>query len=149
MRKVRRVAAVAAAAMAFVGLSSMVAAPATAAKPVKGPQIVNQLLRPVDSGEAEWVNVWLRTDRRVCDVKLWVRDNNRVDVSHPGGRPYTSLSRNDRLNRGERDYASFRVEADVDRSQWVLIGATLTYDYCGPFARTQFKHTGVVLPVRG
>jgi hypothetical protein len=148
MNKGRRIGALAAAAVAAIGMTMTVAtAPASAAKAAKGPQPVSQLLQRVDENSTETVYVWFKTDRRICNFKLRVWDNSRVDVTHPQGW-YTSLSRDDRLQRNERDYVTFDVKVgDYARDTWQLLYATMSYDNCNRRARTQTKSTGFLLPV--
>jgi hypothetical protein len=148
MNKGRRIGAIVAATVAAIGMTMTVTtAPATAAKKVKGPQPVSQLLQRVDDNEESWVRVWFKTDKRACNFKLMVWDNNRVEVTNPGFAPFTSLNQNSTLNRGEVDYASFKVDVeDYNRDTWQLMYATMTWKWCGT-NRVQSKSTGFLLPI--
>jgi hypothetical protein len=148
MNKGRRIGALVAAAVAAVGMTMTVTtAPATAAKKVKGPQPVSQLLQRVDDNEASWVRVWFKTDKKACNFKLMVWDNNRIDVSYPFGWPYASLRQNATLNKGEVDYAAFKVDVDdYTKDTWQLMYATMTWKWCGT-NKVQTKSTGFLLPV--
>jgi hypothetical protein len=144
----RRIGAVVATSAAAVGMASVMAAPATAAPAARGPQVISPWLQTVDSGESEWVSVWLRgVDRRICDVRMAVRGPRNVDIDYPGNRNYTSLNGGSTLVRGERDRASFRVEANVRRDSRIILSGVVSYNDCGRFSRTQFKRFGLLLPV--
>lgn len=115
---------------------------------LRGPQ-VSPWLREVDAGETERVAVRLRgLDRRVCNVKVYVSDTSRVDVSYPGWQPYASLRNGPTLTLGERDSATVLVLADDARRDYTeRLQATVTYDGCGWNARTQVKRVSLLLPV--
>lgn len=147
MNKVRRLSALAAALLAVITVTSLAAAPASAAQKVKGPEPINQLIA-VQDGKTTWVNVWWKTDRTICDAKLIVWGNPRVDVGYPGNRGFTSFRNGAVLDRRETDFTSFRVTPHVGNSAWVIMGGTLTYNYCGWHAQTQSKSTGFLLTVR-
>jgi hypothetical protein len=114
---------------------------------LQGPQ-VNRWLPQVDAGRTERVAVRLTgVDRRVCNVKVYVRDTNRVDVSYPGFRNYASLSNGSTLVRGERDSATVLVRATARRDFTEHLDATVAYDGCGWNARTQYERVSLFLPV--
>jgi hypothetical protein len=127
------------------------AAPASAASPApRGPQVISPWLQRVDAGEAEFVSVWFRgTDRRICDFRMFVRDTRQVDVSYLRNRPYATLNTGSTLVRGERDRATFRVEANFRRDANAILSATVSYNDCGRHSRTEFKRFGLLLPVDG
>jgi hypothetical protein len=150
MNKGRRIGAIVATTAAAIGMTmTMTTAPASAATKVKGPQPVNQLLSSVDSGKPEWQNVFFKTDKKVCDFKLMVWGNSRVDIGYPGElpKPYTSLYGDSKLRKNEVDYAAFKVTADYDKDRWVILTATITYNYCGKKAPTLAKNTGFLMRV--
>jgi hypothetical protein len=131
-------------------MTSVMATPASASPAPRGPQVISPWLQRVDAGEAEWVNVWFRgMDRRVCDFKMFVRDTRQVDVSYPRHRHFATLSNDSTLTRGERDRASFRVEANFRRDANAILSATVSYNDCGRHSRTQFKRFGLLLPIDG
>ena len=69
MNKVRRIGAVVTATVAAVGMASVgTVAPAAAARP--GPQPVSTWLRAVRANTGTWINVYWRTDRRICDAEV-------------------------------------------------------------------------------
>jgi hypothetical protein len=148
MNKGRRIGALVAAAVAAIGMTMTVAtAPATAAKKVKGPQPVSQLLQRVDDNEESWVRVWFKTDKKACNFRLTVWDTSKVDVSYPGGWPFTSLNQNATLNKNEVDFASFKVDVDdYTRDTWQLLYAQMTWKWCGT-NKWQTKSTGFLLPI--
>jgi hypothetical protein len=149
MNKGRRINAIVATTAAALGMTmSMTTAPASAATRVKGPQPINALLSVDDNTDNQWVDVRFRTDRKVCKFKLTVWGNSKIDVHYPSGRRFTSLDRNDTLNRGEVDFASFALDVDdYARDTWVLLPATITYTHCGRWAETQAKTTGFLVRV--
>lgn len=116
---------------------------------LRGPQVLTRWLPQVDAGDTERVAVRLRgLDRRVCNVKVFVQDSRRVDVSYPYGRRYASLSHGSTLTLGEQDRAVFYVEADEARRDYnERLRGTVAYDGCGWNARTQYKQFNLVLPV--
>jgi hypothetical protein len=143
----RRIGAFVAATVAAVGMMSAVqVAPASAAP--KGPEPTNSLLSTVRADTPTWVNVWWRTDRRACGVRVVAWDSARVSVDYPGGRAFTSFSNGSTLNRRETDYTAFRVTATYGRGTWALLAAQVYYNDCGPRARTKVKSVGFLLPVR-
>ena len=150
MKITRRIGALFATTVATLGIASVVApTPASAARP-HGPQPVNQWLRPIPAGVPTWVNVWWRTDRRICDARLTVWGGPQVAVTYPGGRSFTSFSNGSTLSRRETDYTSFRVTAagpTLPLLGSVLLRARLTYNDCSRFARTRATDTGFLLPV--
>jgi hypothetical protein len=154
MNKGRRIGALVAATVAAIGMTMTVTtAPASAAKKVRGPQPVSQLLSTVNDKSATWVDVLFKTDVKVCKFKLVVWGNSKVSISYPEVnnmlRPYTSLSKNAQLNKNELDYASFKVTTgDFTRTQWSILPATMYYTNCGKKAKLQSKSTGFLLPVR-
>jgi hypothetical protein len=148
MHRIRRIGTVVAATVVALTLTSVAAAPASAASRPKGPQPVSALVSTVRSNQTSWVSVWWKTDRRVCDAKVVVWGNSRVDIGYPGNRPYTSFSNGDTLSRRETDYTSFRVTPHVNGSAWVILAATITFNNCDRHARTQSRSTGFLLPVR-
>ena len=150
MKITRRIGAFLATAVAALGLASVVATtPASAATP-RGPQPVNQWLRPVPAGTPTWVSVWWRTDRRICDARLVVWGGPRVQITYPNDRTYTSFWNGSTLSRRETDYTSFRVTAagpTLPLLGSALLRARLIYNDCGRFARTRVTDTGFLLPV--
>ncbi|MEV6488205.1 hypothetical protein AB0M20_06115 [Actinoplanes sp. NPDC051633] len=136
MNKTRRIGAMVAATLAATGIAATVASAPAAARPQPhndGPRAISQFLGSVEEGELRRVAVWFGTDERVCDFKLQVRDTRSVDVWHNDGRT-SSLSRDDTLQRRERDYATFRVRADeVRRSSLAILPATIWYRDCDRF----------------
>jgi hypothetical protein len=154
MNKGRRIGALVAATVAAIGMTMTVTtAPASAAKKMKGPQPVSQLLSTVNDNTGTWVSVLFKTDVKVCKFKLVVWGNSTVDISYPEvngmTRPYTSLSKNAQLNKNELDYASFKVTTgDVTRTQWSILPATMYYTHCGKKAKLQSKNTAFLLRVR-
>jgi hypothetical protein len=148
MNKVRRLGALVTAMLAVLTVTSLVASPASAARRVKGPEPVNQLIA-VQDGQSSWVRVWWKTDSTICDAKLIIWGNSRVDVGYPfTTRNYTSFSNGDMLTRRETDFTAFRVTPHIGRSSWILLAGTMTYNSCGWHARTQSKSTGFLLTVR-
>jgi hypothetical protein len=135
MNKTRRIGAMVAATAVATGMAMTVTAgPAAAARPRPqhndGPRVVNAFLGSVDAGDTENVKVWFQTDETVCDFQLQVQGTRSVQVWHFGGRT-SSLSRDDMLQRGERDYASIKVRPDyVRRSTLALLPATIWYRDC-------------------
>jgi hypothetical protein len=149
MQNVRRIGAFVAATLAALTLTSVAAAPASAATRPQGPQPVNQLLGSVRNNQTSWVNVWWKTDRTICDAKLVVWGNSRVDVDYPGNTArYTAFSHGSTLTRRGTDYTAVKVTPHYNGSSWVLLAATMTYNYCGRHARTESKTTGFLLTVR-
>jgi hypothetical protein len=145
----RRVGAFLAATVAALGLVLVVAPSAASAAP-SGPHPVNQWLRPVPAGVPSWVNVWWRTDRRICNARLVVWGGSSVAIAYPGGRSYTSFSTGSTLSRRETDYTSFQVTATgatLPLLGSALLRARLFYNDCGRFARTRATDTGFLLPV--
>jgi hypothetical protein len=132
-------------------MASVMAAPASAGwDGPRGPQVVSNWLQRVDAGEAETVSVWFRgTDRRICDFKMVVRDTRQVDVSYPRHRRFATLKTGSTLVRGERDRATFRVEADARRGGNAFLSATVFYNDCGRHSRTEIKRFGLLLPIDG
>ena len=145
MNKGRRIGAVVAATVAAVGMSSVgTVAPAVAAE--KGPRPVSNWLRAVRANTPTWVNVYWRTDRRVCDAE--VRFNGaRLRVDYPGWRNYTSFSRGDNLRPFRTDYTAVRVTPYFNRSGIALLRATITYDDCRLHGFTRRSSTVLTLPV--
>jgi hypothetical protein len=150
MGKGRRIAVLGATVAAAFSVASVAApAPASAADQARGPQPVTSLLPAVDPHDGAWVSVKWRTDRKVCDVKLQVWGNRKVEIDYPSDRDYTSFSRGDTLRPGRTDYTSFRVTAHYNRPAWALLTATISYDFCGRHAPDMSSTTGFMLPVRG
>lgn len=116
---------------------------------LRGPQLVTRVLPEVDAGDTERVALRLRgLDRRVCNVKVFVQDSRRVDVSYPYGRRYATLSHGSTLTLGEQDRAVLYVEADDSRFDYTeRLRVTVAYDGCGWNGRTQYKQFNVLLPV--
>jgi hypothetical protein len=148
----RRIGTLLAGTVAAAGMASALVAPASAAPATgpgpRGPQVDSPRLPSVDAGRWERVNVWFRgTDRPACDFKMVVRDTRQVDVAYPQRRRYASLNTGSTLARGERDRAIIRVRADVRRDTRAVLAATVSFNNCGPRARTQFKRFGLLLPI--
>jgi len=133
MNKTRRIGAMVAATLAATGIAATVASAPAAARPQHdndGPKALSQFLGTVEEGDTERVAVWFGTDERVCDFRLQVGGTRSVDVWMNRGR-FSSLSRDDVLNRRERDYATFTVRADeVRRSSLTILPATVWYRDC-------------------
>jgi hypothetical protein len=145
MKKSRRIGAIVAMATTAVGVASMVAsAPASAA--TRGPEPVSNWLRPVRAYTNNWVDIYWRTDRPVCDVRVRVAARG-VDVSYAGHRRYASFRRGDSLRPGRTDYTSVQINPDFDRPGAVLLRAVITYDNCRVHARSQSKGFTLTLPV--
>jgi hypothetical protein len=149
MNKTRRIGAAVAATVAAIGMTMTVAtAPASAAKKVKGPQPVSQVLGSVDENSTEWAHVWFKTDAKVCDFKLRVWDGANIDVSYPKGKSYTSLKNDSKLRKGEVDYASFKLTVgEYAKDTYRLLFATTSFTSCGKKAPTQIKHTSFLVRV--
>src|SRR3954452_4869109 len=114
MNKSRRIAAIVAMATAAVGVASVVTtAPASAA--VRGPQPVSSWLRPVRANTANWVNIYWRTDRRICDVQVRV-GGPRIRVDYPSHSRYASFSRGSTLRPGRTDYTTVLINPAFQRS---------------------------------
>ena len=105
------------------------------------------MLPTVDAGRNEWISVYFKTDHKVCDFKMRVR-GAQVEILHPNDWDYTSLNQNSTLRHKEVDYAAFRVNADVDETEWIPLSATITWNDCGADDETREKKTSLVLPVR-
>jgi hypothetical protein len=149
MEITRRISTFLIATTAVLGLAAVVA-PSPASAAPRGPQPVNQWLRPVQAGVPTWVNVWWRTDRRICDARLVVWGGSAAAIAYPDNRTYTSFSNGSTLSRRETDYASFRVTATgrtLPLLGAALLRARLLYNDCGRFARTRAIDTGFLLPV--
>jgi hypothetical protein len=146
MNKGRRIGAVVAATVAAVGMSSVcTVAPAAAAE--GGPRPVSNWLRAVRANTPNWVNIYWRTDRRVCDAEVRV-NGARVRVDYPGiRRNYTSFSQGDNLWPGRTDFTAIRVTPYFNRSGIALLRATITYDDCRPHSFTRRSSTVLTLPV--
>ncbi|GAB2596874.1 hypothetical protein Aab01nite_72310 [Paractinoplanes abujensis] len=159
-RRIGIVAATAAVAMGMLTVTAPAASAATgpqqaqdlptaqAKKKVKGPRPVSRTLKAVDAGESAWVQVKWKTDVKICDAQVTVRDNRHIEVDYPGEREFTSFSRGDSLKRGRTDFTAFRVEADYDRDSWALITATISYTDCEDDSPTYTRSTDLMLPVR-
>ena len=150
MKIARRIGAFVAATVAALGLASVVAPTSASAARPHGPHPLNQWLSSVPAGTPTWVNVWWRTDRRICDARLVVWGGSAVAIAYPGGRSYTSFSNGSTLSRRETDHTSFRVTAagpTLPLLGSALLRARLFYNDCGRFARTQVTDTGFLLPV--
>jgi hypothetical protein len=147
MNTVRRIGATLAATVAAAGMTSMaVASPASAAS--QGPRPVSNWLRAVPANTSSWINIYWRTDRPVCDAKIWVDGGRRVDVSYPSNRSYTSFSRGSSLRPGRTDYSAVRVDPNFDRAGVALLRTTITYTNCGWHSRPMRNSSVVTLPVR-
>jgi hypothetical protein len=148
MNKVRRLGALAAALLTVLTVTSLSAAPASAAERVTGPEAINQLIA-VQDGQTSWVKIWWKTDRTICDAKLIIWGSSSVDIDYPANtRNFTSFNHGPTLSQRETDFTSFRVRPHVGRSAWIILAGTMTYNYCGWHARTQSKSTGFLLTVR-
>jgi hypothetical protein len=143
----RRIGAFVAATVAAVGMVAVAQAVPASAAP-KGPEPVNSLLSTVRADTPTWVNVWWKTDRRACNVKVVAWNSSRVNVDYPSGRAYTSFSHGATLDRRETDFTAFRVTATYSQGNWALIAAQVYYNDCGRHARTKVKSVGFLLPVR-
>jgi hypothetical protein len=145
MNKGRRIGAVVAATVAAVGMSSVgTVAPAVAAG--NGPRPVSNWLRAVRANTPTWVNVYWRTDRRVCDAEVRV-SGARVRVDYPWHRNYTSFSRGDNLWPGRTDYTAVQVTPYFNRAGIAVLRATISYDDCRPHGFTRRSSTVLTLPV--
>ena len=146
MNKGRRIGAVVAATVAAVGMSSVgTVAPAVAAE--RAPRPVSNWLRAVRANTPTWVNVYWRTDRRVCDAEVRF-SGARVRVDYPGfRRNHTSFSRGDSLWPGRVDYTAVKVTPYFNRSGIALLRATITYDDCRPRGFTRRSTSVLTLPV--
>ncbi|SDT68909.1 hypothetical protein [Actinoplanes derwentensis] len=140
MRKTQRIGAFIAAATAALG----VAAPAIAAP--RGPQPVSNWLQSVRAGAGSWVTIDWRTDRPVCDAEIRVR-GDRVQVGYSGLRRSATFSRGASLRPGRTDFTKIRVTPHVKRPGITKLWATISYDECGPKARTQTRTAVLSLPV--
>jgi hypothetical protein len=145
MNKSRRIGALVAAAVASVGMSTLVAPTAAEAAP-RGPQPVSNFVQRVRANTDTWVSIRWQTDRRICDATVWV-NGRRVDVDYPRNARSTSFSRGDSLRPGRTDFTAFRVNADFARSGVALLRATIAYDNCGRRDRTIRKSFGIAMPV--
>ncbi|MBL7260446.1 hypothetical protein [Paractinoplanes lichenicola] len=149
----RRFGIIAATTLGLLAVTTPAAGAATrgeteAQKKAKGPRPVSRMLEAVDAGESSWVQVRWKTDVKVCDVKVTVRDNRHIEIDYPGDRDFTSFSRGDTLKRGKTDFTAFRVEADYDRDSWALITTKISYTDCTDESPTYTKSTDLMLPVR-
>jgi hypothetical protein len=145
MNKNRRIGALVALTTAAVSMgTATLAAPAAAAP--RGPVPVSNWLRAVKAHENTWVNIYWRTNTRICDaeVKLYARD---VEVDYRGFRRSATFSRGDSLRPGRTDFTPVRVEADFDRAGVARLRAVISYDNCGRNARTQINTFSLSLPV--
>jgi hypothetical protein len=150
MKITERIGAFLGVAVAVLGLASVATPTPASAAPPRGPHPVNQWLRPVPAGTPTWVNAWWRTDRRICDARLFVWGGSAVEIAYPNGRTYTSFSNGSTLSRRETDYTAFRVTAAGPTLPFLgaaLLRARLVYNDCGRFARTRVADTGFLLPV--
>ena len=145
MNKSRRIGALVAAAVASVGMSTLVA-PTAAEAAHRGPQPVSNFVQRVRANTDTWVSIRWQTDRRICDARVWV-NGRRVDVDYPRNARSTSFSRGDSLRPGRTDFTAFRVNADFNRSAVALLRATIAYDNCGRRDRTVVKSFGIAMPV--
>jgi hypothetical protein len=137
---------VAAAAIAAAGLAIVApAAPASAAP--TGPVPVDGRLTPVKAGTPTWVQMWWTTDVRACDVKVVAWKNSLATFSYPGGRGYTTLSKDSTLDRGESDFAKIRVDAALGQGNFALVPVQVFYSDCGAKAEAHDKSVGFLLPV--
>ena len=145
MNKTRRIGALVALATAAVGMATATAAAPAAAAP-RGPEPVSNWLRAVNAHESTWVNVYWRTNTRICDaeVKLYARD---VEVDYRGFRRSATFSRGDMLRPGRTDFTPVRVNADFDRAGVARLRAVISYDNCSRRARTEVRSFGLSLPV--
>jgi len=150
MNKGRRIAALAATTMTFVGMTSMVAAPANATTTAKGPKPVSILLDTVDANDPTFVEVSWTTDKKVCDFKLKVWGTDKVTIKYPEStKTYSSFSQGSKLKPKQTDYTAFRVTAKYSKDTSVILPATMSYNYCGKHDKTMSKSTGFLLPVNG
>jgi hypothetical protein len=145
MNKSRRIGALVAAAVASVGMATLVAPTVAQAAP-RGPQPVSNFVQRVRANTDTWVSIRWQTDRRICDATVWV-NGRRVEVDYPRNARSTSFSRGDSLRPGRTDFTAFRVNADFDRSGVALLRATIAYDTCGRRDRTVRKSFGIAMPV--
>ncbi|GLY01325.1 hypothetical protein [Actinoplanes sp. NBRC 101535] len=141
MQTTRRIVALATAA---TGLLAVAAAPAAAAP--RGPQPVSTWLQSVRANTSSWVNIYWRTDRRICDVEVRVRaEQARVD--YPGNARSATFSRGDSLFPGRTDFTRIRVTPFLQRQGVTQLWTTMTYDDCGFKARPQTRTAVLSLPV--
>jgi hypothetical protein len=148
MNKGRRIGAVMASAVMALGMAMTVGtAPASAARKASGPKPVSQLLPRVDDNGTTWVEIDFRTDRRACDFRFRLWDNNRVEVHYPNNWSYASLYDDAILERWETDYASVGLEvSNVNRDTATLLFGQITWRWCGT-GKWQSKSTGFILPI--
>ena len=145
MKNSRRIGAIVAMATTAVGMASLAAsAPASAAQ--RGPQPVSGWLRPVQAHTSNWVDIYWRTDRTVCDVEVRVA-GQWVDVDYAGHQRFASFNRGNMLRAGRTDYTSVQVNPDFDRPGTATLRAVISYDSCGFHARTQSSSFALTLPV--
>ncbi len=145
MNKSRRIGAIVAMATAAVGMATATTAAPAAAAP-RGPEPVSNWLRAVQAHQDTWVNIYWRTNVRICDaeVRVYARD---VEVDYRGFRRSATFSRGDSLRPGRTDFTPIRVDADFNRAGVARLRAVISYDGCGWKARTQTRSFSLGLPV--
>ncbi|MGX6602305.1 PT domain-containing protein [Micromonosporaceae bacterium Da 78-11] len=146
MNKSRRIGAIVALATAAVGMATVTATAPAVAAPQSGPQPVSNWLRAVNAHQASWVNIYWRTNSRICDVEVKVASRN-LDIDYPGNRRSTSFSRGDTLRPGRTDYTAIRVDADFARAGVAKLRTAISYTDCSRRARTQWKTVNLSLPI--
>ncbi len=146
MNKSRRIGAIVAVATTAVGVASLVASAPAVAAGARGPQPVSGWLRPVRAHTANWVDIYWRTDKTVCDVQVRVVGQS-VDVSYVGHRQFASFNRGTMLRSGQTDYTSVQISPDFDQSGTAQLRAIVSYDSCRFHARTQTSSYSLTLPV--
>ncbi|MEV6345145.1 hypothetical protein [Actinoplanes sp. NPDC051851] len=145
MHRSRRIAAMFALATAAMGVAATTATPAVAAP--NGPQPVSDWLPAIRAEAGSWVNIFWRTDRPICDAEVWVRGDRGVRIEYPGARRSAEFSRGDSLSPRRTDFTRVRVTTGYPRGGVASLQATISYDYCGPLARTQTRTAELSLPV--
>ncbi|GAA2649795.1 hypothetical protein [Paractinoplanes durhamensis] len=145
---VRMIAAVALAGAAGSALALATAGAASAAPSMPGaPQPVSSRLTAVKANTPSWVNIFWRTGRPVCDVKVSVDGGREVAIAYAGMRRSTTFTTGDSLRPGRTGVTPIRVTAIRRDSGVALLRTTMSYTDCGKRARTQFTRATLALPV--
>ena len=145
MKKTRRIGAILAMATAAAGMASAATtAPASAA--IRGPQPVSNWLRAVNANTDSLVDIYWRSDRRICDVEVRVSGRS-VQVGYPGHRRFATFNRDDTLRPGRADRTTVQVNPAFSRAGVANLWATISYDNCLRDAPTQRQNSSLSLPV--
>ncbi|GIM90317.1 hypothetical protein [Paractinoplanes toevensis] len=143
---IRMFAAVAlAGAAGSVALTLATAGSASAAG--RGPQPVSNRLTTVKANTPSWVNIFWRTNRPVCAVRVSVDGGREVAVAYPGMRRSTTFTTGDSLRPGRTAVTPIRVTPVRRTSGVSILRATVSYTDCSRKARTQFTQATLALPV--